>query len=58
MKYHNELEEVECPRCDGEGGWAIFDENDVGLWELCTRCNGRGKILMKIREIDIEEEMD
>lgn len=53
MNAHYDLDEVECPECKGLG----FSSSKMGF-EECSRCNGTGKIQIKIRKLDIEEESD
>jgi len=43
-----ELKWIDCPKCEGEGGFE-YGYNDDSGWARCPMCGGEGKVQQPIR---------
>lgn len=55
MNAHYDLDEIDCPECGGMGYEEVYLD-DVVYLEECFNCHGAGKVQVKIRKLDVEEE--
>lgn len=35
---------IDCPECDGEGGWWIQVDTESKDWQVCEDCRGVGRV--------------